>query len=71
MWTFPEFGSLVGIPVFRGKLGTVSPSVHLTLRAGLGQPQAVFLHLWHSWEIKGRGGRSEDLPGDHYPILLS
>lgn len=49
-----SFGILVAVPVFWGKLGTV-PSCHLTLRAGLGQPQAVFLHVGHGWEIKVRG----------------
>lgn len=43
-------------------LGTLSPSVHLTLRNGLGQLQAVFLHVWHSGGIKGRGEETSQEP---------
>lgn len=53
-WTLSEFRDLFAVPVFWGKLGTV-PTAHVTLRAGLGQPQAVFLHVWHGWDIMGRG----------------
>lgn len=49
-----SFGTLL-LCLYSEGSWALSPAAHVTLRAGLGQPQAVFLHVWHGWEIMGRG----------------